>query len=317
MRYRNLWKQGIAFLCILIIGGCSTFRFAPPPPSLYTMENYTPEKYRADLVLYQQPNATETERTRCRNKIVYSTASEIDKNYREFKNSFFGERAATETLLDIAQIGLGTAGTFAGGQTPNLLAAISTGVAGSRLSFNKNFFKEKSPDLLLSRMDALRAEQWSQIYLKLKENDSIYSLYEAERDLFAYFEKGSLQAAFQNIIAESGAAQQKADSAIKNQIRAKYGEFMGPPASASELKEIEGLFKEFDQLKGTEKENRAKKIVEDFRKLQPNTPINPGGTESSGVDDVKYLYSIARRAEFPEVREALISAFKAAKQKIN
>jgi len=315
MRYPGLWKQSISFLCILVIGGCSTFRFAPLPPSLYTQQTYTPEKYQADIDLYQKASTSEDERTKYRNKIVYSTASEIDKNYREFKNSFFGERAATETSLDIAQIGLSTAGTIAGGLTTvNLLAAISTGLAGSRLSFNKNFFKEKSPDLLLSRMDALRAEQWSQINLKLKENDSTYSLYEAERDLFAYFEKGSLQAAFQNIIAESGAAQQKADNEIKNQIRAKYGEFMGPPAPTSELIEIEELFGEFNKLKGSEKESRAKKIVEEFKKLQPNIPINPGEAESSGVDGVKYLYSKARLEKFPEVRNALVSAFKTAKQ---
>ena len=311
MRHLSFLKQIVGFLCILMIAGCSTFRFAPLPPSLKT---YTPEEYKKDLAEYQGDNATLDARTKYRNKIVYSTASEIDKNYREFKNSFFGERAATETSLDIAQIGLGTAGAFAGGQTVNLLAAISTGLAGSRLSFNKNFYKEKSPDLLLSRMDALRAEQWSQIYLKLKENDATYSLYEAERDLFTYFDKGSLQTAFQNIIAESGAAQQKADNELKNQIRAKYGEFMGPPAPALELIEIEGLFDEFNKLTGSEKESRAKKIVEEFKKLLPNILINPGEPNSLGIDSVKYLYSIARQEKFPEVRKALVSAFKTAKQ---
>ncbi|MFH0959046.1 MAG: hypothetical protein V1897_10125 [Pseudomonadota bacterium] len=313
MRYPGLWKQSISFLCILVIGGCATFRFAPPPPSIYTQQTYTPEEYKADLALYQGANATVAEKTKFRDKIVYSTASEIDKNYREFKNSFFGEHAATETMLDITQIGLGTAGTIAGGlSTVNLLAAISTGLAGSRLSFNKNFFKEKSPDLLLSRMDALRAEQWSQIDLKLKKDDSAYSLYEAERDVFAYFEKGSLQAAFQNIIAESGAAQQKADNEIKKQIRAKYGESLGPLAPASDLAEVDGLYEAFLKLTAPEKTSRAKKILEEFRKLQPGTPINSGAAVKSDVDDVKYLYSVAIQEDFSELRKALVSAFKVA-----
>jgi hypothetical protein len=314
MKYANLWKQSIVFLCILMIGGCATFQFAPTQPSLYTQQTYTPEEYKADLALYQGDKATVAEKTRFRDKIVYSTASEIDKNYREFKNSFFGERAATETLLDITQIGLGTAGTIAGGiTTVNILAAISTGVAGSRLSFNKNFFKEKSPDLLLSRMDALRAGQWLQIYQKLQKDAAAYPLYEAERDLIAYFEKGTLQAAFQDVIAESGAAQQKADSDIKKQIEAKYGVFMGDPAPASDLEAIATLYKEFNELKGSDKENRAKKILDLLPSSVKDAYKNPS-PDSTDVDNVKYLYGIARGKNFTELRNDLVSAFKAAKQ---
>ena len=308
----NLWKQSFYIFCIFMISGCSTFRFAPPPPSLYNNDTYTTEEYKVDRTKYENADSGEAKQ-KLRDKIVYSVAGEIDKNYKEFKNSFFGERASTETLLDMAQIGLATAGTFAGGlSTVNLLAAISTGVAGSRLSFNKIFFKEKSPDLLLSRMDALRTDQWSQIYLKLQENDSTYSLYEAERDLFIYFDKGSLQAAFQDVVADSGAAQKKADNDIKNQIRTKYGEFIGPVAPVSELKEISDLFGEFNSLRGADKENRAKKIVEEFKKLQQNFPINPGASDRNDVDDVGYIFSIARQERFPDVRKALVSAFKTA-----
>lgn len=315
MRKPNLWNKSIGFLCILLIGGCSTFRFAPPPPTLYTKDIYTPDKYQADLIVYQKPDTTVTDRTRYRDKIVYSTASEIDKNYSKFKNSFFGERAATETSLDIVQIGLSSTGTLAGGQTVNILSAISTGLAGSRLSFNKNFFKEKTPDILLSRMDALRAEQWSKIYLKLNNSlDDTYSLYEAERDLVAYYEKGSLQAAFQNIIAESGAAQQKADTEIKNRIRAKYGEFMGPLATASELAEIKELYKEFIELESSARETQAEKIIKEFKKLDPVTRINPRYPNASEAQNVMYLFSIAIEAKHPDLREHLTAAFKAAKQ---
>jgi hypothetical protein len=313
MRNQNLRNLSIGFFAILSIGGCSTFRFAPPPPTLFTKATYTPEKYAPDLKLYQEA-PTLTERTRYRDKIVYSTATEIDRNYSEFKNSFFGEHAAAETSLDIAQIGLSSAGTLAGGQTVNLLAAIATGVAGSRLAFNKNFFKEKAPDLLLSRMDALRAEQWSQIYLKLKSPDNTYSLYEAERDLVAYYEKGSLQAAFQNIIAESGALQEKADTETKNAIEARYGALLGKPAPASERAEVEKLFDEFFNLEPSAREIRAKKIIEEFRKLDPKTLINPGQPNATQTDNVAYLYSLARGEANAELRKSLTAAFKAANQ---
>jgi hypothetical protein len=186
---------------------------------------------------------------------------------------------------------------------------------GSRLSFNKNFFKEKTPDILLSRSDALRAEQWSQIYLKLKNStDDTYSFYEADRDLVAYYEKGSLQAAFQNIIAESGAAQHEADAEIKNAIVAKYGAFLGKPAPASERAEVEKLFNEFFNLEPSAREIQAKKIIEEFKKLDPKTPINPGQPNSTETDNVAYLFSLARGEANPGLRMNLTAAFKAANQ---
>ncbi len=317
MKRGYLWNACIVLFWIMMISGCATFRFAPPTPGLYTDQTYTPAEYKADLEKYQNPEIAAAERTRIRDKIVYLTAREIDKNYREFKNSFFGERAATETAFDIMQIGLGTAGTIAGGiTTANILAAISTGIAGSRLSFNKNFFKEKSPDLLLSRMDALRASQWLQIYRKLQKDDPAYLLYEAERDLIAYFEKGTLQAAFQDVIAESGAAQQKAEAAISKQIQAKYGRFIEPIASESELGEVDKLYNEFLKLKSGDKENRAKKIIAKFKALQPDISINPGVSDSSDLEGVIYLYTVAIQGDenSVKVRDCLVSAFKAAQQ---
>ena len=311
----KLLNRRIGFLCIVLISGCSSLRFAPPPPTAYTAQSYTDSMYHADLQAYQSATGSVTDRTRIRDKIAFSTAREIDKNYAEFKNVFFGERAGTETVLDVAQIGLTSAGTFAGGQTPNILSAIATGLTGSRLSFNKNFFKEKTPDILLSRSDALRADQWSQIYLKLKNStDDTYSFYEVERDLVAYYEKGSLQAAFQNIIAESGAAQKQADTELRNQIRVKYGEFLGPLASQAELAEINALYGEFRNLTGDAREVRAKKIIEEFKKLQPKTPINPGQPNASAAENVVYLFSVAIQAQHADVRKDLTAAFKAAGQ---
>jgi len=309
MRYPSFWKHSIGFILIFMIEGCSTFRCAPPPTDLYTKEAYTPEKYEADLALYKHAINMKADGTRYRDAIVYSTAAEIDKNYNNFKNSFFGERAWTETSFDIAQIGLGTFGALAGGETVNLLAAISTGVAGTRLSFNKNFFKERSSDLLLSRMDALRAEKWAEICLKLVKSDSIYSLREAERDLVEYYQRGSLQAAFQNITAESGAAQKEADNEIKNQIQAKYGPLIEPLASPNNTEEIDELYNNFLRLKIPEQENQAKMIVEDFYKSQPGFCKNPLPDQAK-IDDLAFIMSLARQTDHTnEERKSLASAF--------
>jgi hypothetical protein len=317
MNILNLRRHYIVLLSILMISGCSTFRFAPTPPTLYTQHAYTAQEYDNDLRFYNAPNADQAVRTRYRNKIVYSTAMELDRNYNEFKNSFFAERASIETSLDIVQIGLSSAGTLAAGETTKaILAAIATGVAGSRLSFNKNFFKEKSPDLLISRMDALRAQHWAQIYLKLQKQDDTYSLYEAERDLFAYYEAGSLQAAFQNIIAESGAAQKTADEEIWAQIERHYGARMGALAKATETRNVDKLYQQFHALPIAEREKQATKVIESYRKtmrLKEDSLIDASNPNASDLDNVYYLYSLAIRENYPDVRKALTEAFNEAK----
>lgn len=253
-----------------------------------------------------------SQRTRSRDKIVYKVAAEIDKAYITFKNSFFGERATGQTTMDIAQIGLTSAGTLAGAGAVNILSAIATGLAGSRLSFDKNFFKEKSTDLLVSRMDGLRAEQWIRIKLKLSRNDDTYSFYELERDLLDYYDRGSLAAAFQNIIDESGAANKKADNEIKDQIRPKYGEFIGTSDAPEKLKNIESLFIKWRDLGSAEaKETRAKKIIDEFKLLDKNaTDTSAAEKNSSSKSDlVAYLYGIARDKGQDVLREKLSKAF--------
>jgi hypothetical protein len=314
MKWMAVCKQGTFLLFILIISGCATFRFAPPPPPSYKV-TYTPTNYSTDVSIYNSADSEDV-RTRYRNKIVYSTAKEIDKNYAAFRNSFFSERAATETLLDIAQIGVTSAGTLAAGETiKTVLAAVATGVAGSRLSFNKNFFKEKSPDLLISRMDALRAKQWSQISLKLNNpnpnnsNDNAYPLAAAERDLVAYYLAGSLQAAFTDIVAESGATQKEAENQIRQQIEEKYGARIGGErASGDQLKDITQLFNDLHVLPASVREEQAKKVIDKFKELQPATAINPAAPNATSLDNVKYLYSLARLKDYPEVRKALTQA---------
>ena len=92
-----------------------------------------------------------------RDKMIFSVAGEIDKSYMKFRNTLFRGVASGTTALQMTQIGLTSAATLAGGEAAKaILAAIATGTAGSALSFGKNFFKEKSSDLLISRMDALR-----------------------------------------------------------------------------------------------------------------------------------------------------------------
>ena len=76
---------------------------------------------------------------------------------------------------------------------------------------------------------------------------------------------------FQNIIAESGAAQKEAEKEIWKQIKEKYGALIGEPASEDELKEIKQLYIDYHKLKGSVRKERADKVIAKFKELQPRS----------------------------------------------
>ena len=308
---RTTANLALLTLCVAA-AGCANL--APPPPVIYAPEaSYTAADFTADLTAYEKPDASLAERTRLRTKMVWSTATEIDKAYASFKNSFFGDQAATDTAFDIVQIGLGSAGTLAGGAgTKAILAAISTGIAGSRLSFSKNFFKEKTPDLLLGRMDALRADQWKLIFGKLKADADGYSWWEADRDLVAYYQAGSLEAAFQDIVAESGASTKKSEKELQIEIESRFGLALGD-TNKTDTKDIVDAYNAWLAL-GDKRENRAVAIVADFKKRTPTFIMPQIDTASHKLG---YIFLCAVQAQSTPtcdpvaVRESLSQAFKA------
>jgi hypothetical protein len=190
------------------------------------IEQYTPDGLKQDQQSFDN-SVTDEQRTVIRNKIIFGVASAIDISYRNFSDGFYVQEGSINTALDVILIGLGASGTLAGGATfKAILAATSAGITGSRLAFAKNFFKEKGPDVILGRMNALRAQQWAVIYGKLGVPASAYGLPEASHDLIVYYNAGTITAAYDDIIAKSGSDQVKANEQLSDEIQRRFGRQM-------------------------------------------------------------------------------------------
>jgi len=200
--------------------GCSDLVRPKEAPALIASEQYTRTDLDNDLVAYR---AT-ADKTAIRNKIIFGLAAQIDASYRDFSDSFYVTEGTLNTVLDIAVIGLGSAGALTGGAPAKaILAATSAGLTGSRLAFSKNFFQEKGPDLIRGRMNALRAQQWTVIFGKLNVPESKYTLAEATRDLVQYYNAGTITGAYDSITADSGSKLVQANAELSQEIQKKYG----------------------------------------------------------------------------------------------
>jgi hypothetical protein len=221
-----LWSTVV----VALLSGCSDLVRPTEAPALVASEQYTQDNLSNDLVTYQSA----TDKTPVRNKIIFGLAAQIDANYRDFSDSFYLTEGALNTALDIAVIGLGSAGALTGGATAKaILAATSAGLTGSRVAFAKNFFQEKGPDLIRGRMNALRAQRWVVIYGKLNVPASKYSLDEATRDLVQYYDAGTITGAYDSISADSGDKLVQANTQLSEEIQKKYGSQLLLPEDAS------------------------------------------------------------------------------------
>jgi hypothetical protein len=143
-----------------------------------------------------------------RDKMINRIEVDIEQDYREFEGKLFATRATMQTGSDIVELGLSaTIGVVEGSDVKDLLAASLTGFKGSRLSFDKNFFREKTTEALISQMQAYRDTVRNRITQKVADLDAKkYPFEEAWRDLVEYFYAGSIPAALQQLANTSGKA---------------------------------------------------------------------------------------------------------------
>src|SRR5258708_7750053 len=141
---------------------------------------------------------------------------DIEMNYQEFVSRLSESRAAINTAADMTQLGLSAAiGVASGVDVKDILSATLTAFQGSRLSFDKNFFREKATEVLVSQMEASRESIRNRITSTVASMDAKqYMFEEAWRDLVEFFYAGTLESALiqLNNQAGSNAASEKAQA---------------------------------------------------------------------------------------------------------
>jgi hypothetical protein len=212
-------------LLILTLSGCSTGILKGRPEPLAFQGQLTKaliEKYsKTNAIPSDGSSITEDKRNQILNDLIYLT----DVNYYKFTGALYEGRAMFDTSSDLTMLGLGAAGALTpAASTKAILAAISGGIAGSRVSINKNFFQEQATTALIAKMDAARKTQLALMQdamAKLSVKD--YPLSRGLAQVAEYYNAGTLVGALQNITATAGAEKATADQDLKDTINLTYG----------------------------------------------------------------------------------------------
>ena len=207
----------IPVLCFCL-AGCSSGNFGRPKvPGLFTSAAflYTDEEFSRDYAAYKSTIvvcADPTPPRECmaknlRDSIINRIAVDIELNYREYISELYFGRAGTNVGLDALELGLAMGATVAGAEgTKTVLAAILSAVKGTRLSFDKHIFMEKTTPIIIARMEILRESVETDIQRKMSLSVSQYPLEEAWVDLVDLFYSGTLQAGIQALSSDTGTA---------------------------------------------------------------------------------------------------------------
>ncbi len=214
---------GILSLGVFMSGCATVIKGAPNRPAYESAVIRTlVQKYsRPNAITIDSVNLTEDLRNRTMEDLIFL----IDGNYHQFENELYRGRALFDTATDLAIIGLGAAGALvAVTGTQAILAAISGGIGGARVSINKNFFREQSTNALISTMRASRKAK-----LKLMRDAQLlsvkdYPMSRALVDIAEYYNSGTIIGAFESIISEAGQKEQTSANAIENKVQAQVQE---------------------------------------------------------------------------------------------
>jgi hypothetical protein len=150
-------------------------------------------------------NAPEETKRAARDKIITGRITLINLNYNQFVAQFSVKKESLDFGTEVTELGLNLATTAAGGaETKTILGAVASGVTGSKLAVDKNFFFEKTVPVLITSMNAQRKEALLPILTGMNNNTDQYPLTQALSDLDAYYFAGTFIGALQAIQADAG-----------------------------------------------------------------------------------------------------------------
>jgi len=143
----------------------------------------------------------EPEKTAKRNQIVNDLVFLINDYYDKYEVRWFATSSGIAAGSDIATLGLDTiVAASSGKQIRTILAAVSTGIGGSKIALEKDVLKNQSISVIIHTMRAARTKQYTDLQLKLKaQNATDYPLEEALVDVQNYFHAGTVLGALQEL----------------------------------------------------------------------------------------------------------------------
>lgn len=207
----------IALVCGLLSAGCLAKIDKPKLPQTLNREGvfYSLADFKTDYEAYKTAYKSQnlTEARRLRNYIANRIKVDIEMNYRAYETKVFFDRANTTVGADFLALGLGVATAISNpARVKTVLGTVATGFQGLRLSYDKNLFREKTTEIIITKMQAYRLRVKNHIANGLRNPVEEYSFEEAWSDLTEFFYAGTLQGGLQALAQDAGkdAAEQRA-----------------------------------------------------------------------------------------------------------
>jgi hypothetical protein len=213
---------GVARAGLLAVGSTGCLRVAPRMPKTLSSAapiSYATTAFNADVAAYQAAvTAHQMEVAKAdRNQIIFRVIAQIDNAYGGFELQMSTRRAGIQTAGDAANLGLTAAATVVGAAAvKDILTATSTALQGTRLSYDKNYFEQKTTESLISQMRASRKTLQAQMLLSLAGRDvASYPLEAAWIDVVNYYYAGTIPSALVDIASKTGSEAIAADNNLK------------------------------------------------------------------------------------------------------
>ncbi len=207
-----------------------------------SLEIYSQSDFKTDADAYRkaiQSGDLATAQT-LRNQIAYRVMADVESGYGKFEQSLTSQRAAFETGSDAVQLGITAATTVVGvGDVKDMLAASLSAFQGTRLSYDKNWFRDKTTEALLSQMRATRKTKQAQLILSLGTRDvKSYPLEGAWIDLVDFYYAGTVPSALVEIAANAGAKAQDGSDKLNDAIHQLTPTTPAQAVSAADIRDV-------------------------------------------------------------------------------
>lgn len=155
-----------------------------------------------------------------RNQRINEALWLVDQDFAQYEASLYVSAAAASTIADVATMAAAGAATVAGGEgIKTALAAVATGIAGTRAAVDRAFYAEQSRTALIATMRAQRANRLVEIELGKRLPVFEYPWSEAMLDVQAYAHAGSIVSALEGITKDSTRSLAVAQERLENARR--------------------------------------------------------------------------------------------------
>lgn len=246
----------------------------PPEMNAPAVSSYSKSQFDMDVKAYRDAvkigdlSAAQS----LRNQIAYHVMADIESSYSRFEMRLTSSRATQETLSSATVLGMTAAtGLVGSNEVKDILAATSSAFQGSWQSYDKNFFREKTTESIVSQMRASRKTLQAQLITSLGTRDvSSYPWDAVWIDLVDFYYAGTVPSALVGIASDTGAKAEVATKELREAVASL------PPCSPADAKQFYDIRAVYRKLAAAVKSNdKPAEVIDSLRRILRAGNITP------------------------------------------